>query len=168
MSHVTAADRKKRSARGRPPGNAATAHDAILDAVQELLQQKTVRDLTIEEIAKRAGVGKPTIYRWWPSKAALVMDMFEERVAAQFRVPEAATAEATIRGAIERTETRGSHNRSDHPDLDPGLRVNFRVTREPTTGRLAVESTPVPPVPGELSEWTSAEGVVPAGDRWLE
>jgi len=56
-----------------------------------------VRDLTIEEVAKRAGVGKPTIYRWWPSKAALVMDMFEERVAPQFRVSDAGTAEATIR-----------------------------------------------------------------------
>src|SRR5690242_6478049 len=83
--------------RGRPRRNAATAHDAILDAVYALLQRKSVRDLTIEEVATRAGVGKPTIYRWWPSKAALVMDMFEERVAPQFRVSGAATAEATIR-----------------------------------------------------------------------
>ena len=88
---------KKRTARGRPPASAATAHDAILDAVHALLQRKSVRDLTIEEVAKRAGVGKPTIYRWWPSKAALVMDMFEERVAPQFRVSDAGTAEATIR-----------------------------------------------------------------------
>ncbi len=90
-------DAKNRRPRGRPPGNAATAHGAILDAVYELLQTKSVRDLTIEEVAKRAGVGKPTIYRWWPSKAALVMDMFEERIAPQFRVSDAATAEATIR-----------------------------------------------------------------------
>ena len=94
---LTKADAKKWRGRGRRPGNAATAHDAILDAVYELLQKKSVRELTIEEIAKRAGVGKPTIYRWWPSKAALVMDMFEERVAPQFHAPDAATAEATIR-----------------------------------------------------------------------
>jgi AcrR family transcriptional regulator len=94
---LTKADAKKRRGRGRPPGNAATAHDAILDAVYELLQGKSVRELTIEEVAKRAGVGKPTIYRWWPSKAALVMDMFEERVAPQFHASDAATAEATIR-----------------------------------------------------------------------
>jgi AcrR family transcriptional regulator len=94
---MTKADAKRRRARGRPPANAATAHDAILDAVYELLQKKSVRDLTIEEVAKRAGVGKPTIYRWWPSKAALVMDMFEERVAPQFRLSDADTAEATIR-----------------------------------------------------------------------
>jgi len=94
---VTRATARKRTARGRPPASAATAHDAILDAVHALLQRKSVRDLTIEEVAKRAGVGKPTIYRWWPSKAALVMDMFEERVAPQFRVSDAGTAEATIR-----------------------------------------------------------------------
>ena len=87
----------QRKARGRPARNEATAHDHILDAVHALLQHKSVRDLTIEEVAKRAGVGKPTIYRWWPSKAALVMDMFEERVAPQFRVSDAATAEATLR-----------------------------------------------------------------------
>ena len=67
-----------------------------MDAVYELLQHKSVRDLTIEEVARRAGVGKPTIYRWWPSKAALVMDMFEERVVPQYGVPrDDATAEPT-------------------------------------------------------------------------
>jgi len=75
-------------------------HDAILDAVYELLQKKSVRNLTIEEVANRAGVGKLTIYRWWPSKAALVMDVFEERVAAQFRGRDAATAAATIRRSV--------------------------------------------------------------------
>ncbi|MEP7021309.1 MAG: hypothetical protein ABI808_11695 [Pseudonocardiales bacterium] len=35
-------------------------------------------------------------------------------------------AEATLRGALVRTETRGCHNRSDFPDLDEALRVNFR------------------------------------------
>ena len=73
-----------------------------MDAVYELLQHKSVRDLTIEEVARRAGVGKPTIYRWWPSKAALVMDMFEERVVPQYGVPrDDATAEATIRGHVQ-------------------------------------------------------------------
>ena len=86
--------------RGRPRRVAATSHQDILDAVYELLQAKSVRDLTIEEVARHAGVGKPTIYRWWPSKAALVMDMFEERVAPQFNPGGAATAEATIRGQV--------------------------------------------------------------------
>ncbi|MEV5072749.1 TetR/AcrR family transcriptional regulator [Microbacterium sp. LMI12-1-1.1] len=36
----------------------------------------TVQRLTIEAIAKRAGVSKATIYRWWPSKVAVVIDAF--------------------------------------------------------------------------------------------
>ncbi len=71
-------DQKKRP--GRPRSAAAASHDAILGAVYDLLHKKSVRDLTIEEVARRAGVGKPTIYKWWPSKAALVMDMLDARI----------------------------------------------------------------------------------------
>jgi AcrR family transcriptional regulator len=50
------------------------AHKAIIDAT--LGQLKTVHypDLTIESIAAAAGVGKATVYRWWPSKGALVAE----------------------------------------------------------------------------------------------
>ena len=44
---MTKAETRKRRPRGRPPRTAATAHDAILDAVDELLQKKSVRNLTI-------------------------------------------------------------------------------------------------------------------------
>jgi AcrR family transcriptional regulator len=86
--------------RGRPPRETAAANEAILDAVYALLHEKSVRDLTIEEVARRAGVGKPTIYKWWPSKAALVLDMFDERVIGNLAVPGAATAEEAIRGQV--------------------------------------------------------------------
>jgi AcrR family transcriptional regulator len=91
-------DVKKR--RGRPPSAAAASHDAILDAVYDLLHEKPVRDLTVEEVARRAGVGKPTIYKWWPSKAALVMDMFDERIIGELSVPDVGTAEDAIRGQV--------------------------------------------------------------------
>lgn len=86
--------------RGRPPRETAAAHEAILDAVYALLHEKSVRDLTIEEIARRAGVGKPTLYKWWPSKAALVLDMFDERIIGRLAVPGAATAEEALRGQV--------------------------------------------------------------------
>lgn len=91
-------DEKRR--RGRPSSANAISHEQILDAVQEILQEKSVRDLTIEEVARRAGVGKPTIYKWWPSKAALVLDLFEERMVGTLAVPHAATAEEAIRGQV--------------------------------------------------------------------
>jgi AcrR family transcriptional regulator len=93
-------ERDKERRRGRPRSDAAASHDEILDAVYEVLHEKSVRDLTIEEVARRAKVGKPTIYKWWPSKAALVMDMFEERIAGELAVTGAKTAEQLIRTQV--------------------------------------------------------------------
>ena len=41
-----------------------------------LLETISVRDLSIERIAREAGVSKTTIYRWWPSKTELIIDSF--------------------------------------------------------------------------------------------
>ena len=85
--------------RGRPPIEAAESHARILDAVYELLQECSVRDLTMEAVAKRAGVGKPTLYKWWPIKAGLVLAMFKERIAVALPPPSVGTAEEAIRDA---------------------------------------------------------------------
>lgn len=73
-----------------------------MDAVYALLQEKSVRDLSMDEIAKRAGVGKPTLYKWWPSKAGLVMAMFHERIARKREASSAKTAEEAIRSNVRR------------------------------------------------------------------
>jgi AcrR family transcriptional regulator len=65
---------------GRPRSEGAQAHAAIMDAAYILLQRTSVRDLTMDAIAKEAGVGKATLYKWWPSKVALVFAMFHERL----------------------------------------------------------------------------------------
>lgn len=51
---------------------------AIVTATRELLQERGFDGLTIEAVAARAGVGKQTIYRWWPSRPALVADVMLE------------------------------------------------------------------------------------------
>ncbi|GAA1430902.1 FAD-binding protein [Microlunatus lacustris] len=56
-------------------------------------------------------------------------------------------ARATLESALERRESRGCHNRSDHPDLDPELQVN--LVWSPSTG---VVREAIPPVPDDISE----------------
>jgi AcrR family transcriptional regulator len=57
---------------GRPRSERARA--AILTAARTLLDDVGFERLTIEQLAASAGVGKQTIYRWWPSKAAVIAD----------------------------------------------------------------------------------------------
>ncbi|WP_182525229.1 TetR/AcrR family transcriptional regulator [Nocardioides dongkuii] len=58
--------------RGRP--RSKHSEQAVMTAVQALLLEGGYERLSIEAVAARAGVGKQTIYRWWPSKSALVAD----------------------------------------------------------------------------------------------
>src|ERR1700760_4423513 len=91
--------RKQSPARrkGRPLLQTAASHVAIMDAVYSLLQKKSVRDLTMEEVARRAKVGKPTLYKWWPTKATLVLAMLCERMAPNLDKPTVLTAEESLR-----------------------------------------------------------------------
>lgn len=59
-----------------PSRRSDRARRAILKAAGELVMESGYPKLTIEAIAARAGVGKQTIYRWWPSKGAVVFDAF--------------------------------------------------------------------------------------------
>lgn len=57
---------------GRP--RSEETKKAILTAAYELLSENGFDAVTIEGIAERAGVSKATIYKWWPGKAAVVLD----------------------------------------------------------------------------------------------
>jgi len=61
----------------RPPGRPRSerANEAILDAARDLLVEGGFTRLRLEHVAARAGVGKGTIYRRWPSKEALALDL---------------------------------------------------------------------------------------------
>jgi AcrR family transcriptional regulator len=93
----------KRSAKNDPqaraPGRPRSerAHRAILRAANELLESDGFAAVTVEAIAERAGVSKATIYRWWPNRAAVVMDGFLSIVSSEVPFPHTGHAREDIR-----------------------------------------------------------------------
>jgi len=80
----------------------ATARRAVLDAAAALLAQGGIESLTIEGIAARAGVGKPTIYRWWADKEAVAVDAFLEHVGPLIAFPDTGSARDDLRKQLGR------------------------------------------------------------------
>lgn len=78
---------------GRP--RSQKAERAIVEATLDILSERGIADLTIESVAARAGVGRPTIYRRWPSKLALVMAAIT--TLPELRVPETGTLHGDLR-----------------------------------------------------------------------
>ena len=58
----------------------ARSHKAIIDATVKLLGSSGYVDFSIEKVASQAGVGKQTIYRWWPTRADLVLEVWRDRL----------------------------------------------------------------------------------------
>lgn len=82
--------------RGRPRSEATRI--SILEATRDLVSDIGYDQMTIEAIAARAGAGKASIYRWWPSKASIVAD-------------------AVIAGYLELPSIQVPHTDSLHDDL---------------------------------------------------
>lgn len=76
----------KSESRGRP--RSEESEEAILAATIQLLSQKPLRDISIEEIARKANVGKATIYKWWPSKAYVALDAFSRKINRMVPMPD--------------------------------------------------------------------------------
>jgi AcrR family transcriptional regulator len=73
----------------RSPGRqrSESVRQAVLQAAYALLQESDFNSVTIEGIAARARTTKTTIYRWWPSKAAVIIDAFLDRARSQTVFP---------------------------------------------------------------------------------
>ena len=72
--------------RGRPRNSEAEA--SILAASYDLLLETGFGAVTVEKIAERAKVSKATIYKWWPNKAAVIMDGYLSAASARLPVPD--------------------------------------------------------------------------------
>ncbi|OXM53412.1 TetR family transcriptional regulator [Amycolatopsis thailandensis] len=71
---------------------------AVLHAADDLLVEHGFAKLTIEAIARTAGVAKQTIYRWWPSKVEILLDTLIEDSEKRFAVPSEKSTVDAIRG----------------------------------------------------------------------
>jgi AcrR family transcriptional regulator len=76
--------------RKRPPGRPRSeeARLSILHSTLKLLAKKGFSELTIEAVAAHASVGKATVYRWWPDKAALIADAFASSTTRKLHFPD--------------------------------------------------------------------------------
>jgi AcrR family transcriptional regulator len=94
-----------------PRRRSERAHTAILDAAAALVGEVGFAKMTMEGIAARAGVGKQTIYRWWPSKAAVVLDAFRREAGGEpAPLPDtgdlAADLRVVLRATVDEYNTR--------------------------------------------------------------
>ncbi|MBX7433354.1 TetR/AcrR family transcriptional regulator [Mycobacterium sp. Y57] len=125
---------------GVPRRRSEKSRMAIVAATRNLLLEGGFDKLTIEAVAARAGVGKQTIYRWWPSRHALVADVILEDADKILR-PIVATDDLTadvcawaVNLAAALTTMRGNAMLCiltiagvEHPDTSARLQAGFRA-----------------------------------------
>ncbi|GHO49615.1 TetR/AcrR family transcriptional regulator [Ktedonospora formicarum] len=111
------------------------AHDAILRAALTILEQRGYAALSIESIAALAGVGKQTIYRWWPSKAAVVLEAFAKQAALDNPLPDNHTLHENVLAFLETTfrllnegAAKTVRGLMAEAQLDPAFGEEFRRT----------------------------------------
>nr|BFE82552.1 TetR/AcrR family transcriptional regulator [Planobispora longispora] len=106
----------------RPSSNPARRSEAsrraILTAAFELVGEVGYAKLSIEGIAARAGVGKQTIYRWWPSKGTVLLDAFLMLSGGQdgeAALPDTGDLEADLKTVLRATVAELNDPRYDEP-----------------------------------------------------
>lgn len=85
---------------GRP--RSEKARKAVIRSTLALLKRVGFNELSIESVAARAGVGKATVYRWWPNKAELVVAAFVSAVEEELRFPSAGPVLGSIHEQMKR------------------------------------------------------------------
>ena len=83
---------------GRPRSEAA--REAVLTATWRLLAAHNLDKISVTEIARHSGVSKPTIYKWWSSKAALAADAFFSFASLESPCPRGRSAATRLKNQI--------------------------------------------------------------------
>src|SRR3981081_4794705 len=85
---------------GRP--RSEKVRKAIIQSTLGLLKRVGFNELCMESVASRAGVGKATVYRWWPNKAELLIASFVSAVGEELRFPSAGSVLESIHEQMRR------------------------------------------------------------------
>jgi AcrR family transcriptional regulator len=80
---------------GRPRDEEVRAR--ILLSAARLLEDVGFNNVTIEAIAEHAGASRATIYRWWPTKASVLIEAFREAVASELPFPDTGSLDEDVR-----------------------------------------------------------------------
>jgi AcrR family transcriptional regulator len=98
--------------RGRPRSEAAKR--AILAAAHALLREGGPGAVTMEAVAERAGVGKPTVYRWWPDRHAVAMAALMETETPERAMSRSASALSGLRSQLRAISKRFATSTGRH------------------------------------------------------
>lgn len=142
--------------------------DRILDAARACVEAFGVRRTTLTDVARRAGVSRPTVYRRWPDATALVADLLTRELrrilAEEGDGPGGGPAEENVRARLVRHAAGVARALLAHPlfvrivDTEPELLATYTFQRLGTSHRAALEL--VEPVVAEGQR----DGSVRAGD----
>lgn len=111
---------------GRP--RSQTSREAILEAALALVAEVGYAALTIEGIAARAGVGKQTIYRWWPSKADVLLEAGAVEADLHVPITDHGSYRADLRAFLKASYSLG--NERPLADLLRALMADAQLNRE--------------------------------------
>src|ERR1700755_3260712 len=87
-----------RARRGRPRSD--RSRTAVLRVTSQLINEVGLRAMTTDEIARRSGVSKATIYKWWPNKYAVAVEAFLAEMMAQSPDPNTGSAHEDFRSVL--------------------------------------------------------------------
>lgn len=156
-----------KSGRGRP--RSPETREKILKAAYEMLIEVGFMDLTIEGVAARAGVGKPTIYRRWECKASLAMDAFLEAVTPEITFPDTGSATEDFREQMQKVVKIMNSSRGEvlanvigcgqaNNDLITAFRKNWLLPRREDAKRIFIKGV----ARGELRDDIDVEVAIDA------
>lgn len=156
--------------RARPGGRAAAVVAAVRKAAFELLAERGYEGVEIPDIALRAGVNRTTIYRRWPTKSELLLDIMLEELQAKVPTPDTGSFEgdlaellASIAGVLADPVMRSLFHimdvRADSDNQAARAREKFWNERFAASGQIVTRAI----ARGEVGESVSARAVLELG-----